>query len=147
MPTNLGEPTTIDWRGTPPHMLREDIPVWSIFMDKYGSLFLRVYYDTLVGGPWLTPEEEKDRLKWMWRYNNSKRPDIIAERETEVWIIEVATRPGLRAIGQLLTYSALWLEDPKINKLEKMVLVAQAIDTDLISAASKYGISTYIITL
>jgi len=145
MPTDLGKPYALDWRGHPPHMLRQDVPVWYRFLENWGSGFLNLYYDCLLGGPYLTQEEKKDPLKWMWRVNLAKRADAIAELENEVWIIEVAPDPGLRVIGQLQTYRALWLRDPKINKLETMILVSEVPNEDLFDAASMLGISIYIL--
>lgn len=147
MPTTLGDPFDIYWRGSPPHMLPPDVPVWYRFLEKWGHLFVNLYYDVLLGGPTLTPEQERDSYWRMWRATTSKRADAIAETHDEVWIIEVAQRPGLRAIGQLMTYLALWTEDPQIPKLEIPVLIAQYIDTDLIASAAKYGIRTYVMPL
>lgn len=144
MPTTLGRPYAVDWRGRPPHMLRPDVPVWYRFLEKWGHLFVNLYYDCLLGGPYLTPEEEKDPIKRMWRATTSKRADAIGETEKETWIIEVASSPGLRAVGQLQVYMALWQEDPKIAKIERPVLVCDVVDTDLISAAARYGIQTYV---
>jgi len=93
----------------------------------------------------LTPEEEADPFKKMWRYNTSKRADAIAETETEVWVIEVADYPGLRAVGQLNVYQTLWIEDPKIIKPEKMVLVSERVDVDLLAACGRFGIQVYIV--
>lgn len=125
-------------------MLSTDIPVWYRFLEKWGSLFTALYYDVLLGGPFLSPKQELDSYWRMWRANVSKRADAIAELENEVWIIEVAKRPGLRAIGQLMTYINLWIEDPKIEKLEIPVLVCEELDTDLISSAARYGMRTYV---
>ena len=144
MPTTLGKPFSVDWEGHPPHMLFPDVPVWYSWLAKYGQYIETLYYDCLLGGPWLSPEAMKDKLAYQWAYNNSKRADAIAEMKDEVWIIEVSTSPGLRAIGQLLSYMSLWIEDPKINKPEKMVLVCANLDTDLIACAARYGIITYV---
>ena len=145
MPTDLGRPYALDWRGDPPHMLSQDVPVWYRFLEKWGGSFLNLYYDCLLGGPYLNPEEQKDPLKRMWRVNLAKRADAIAELENEVWIIEVAPDPGLRILGQLIAYQALWLRDPKINKLDKMILVSEVPNEDLFDAASMHGVSIYII--
>ena len=91
----------------------------------------------------MTPEENLDPLKHMWRVNLAKRADAIAELKDEVWIIEVAPDPGLRVIGQLQTYRALWLRDPKINKIEKLILLSENFNKDLLDAASMYGITIY----
>lgn len=128
-------------------MLHTDIPVWYRFLEKWGLFFEKLYYDVLLGGPHLSPAREKDPMWRMWRANTAKRADAIAELENEVWIIEVARSPGLRAIGQLMTYLALWQEDPKIEKIEIPVLVCEVVDTDLIASAAKYGMRTYVTPL
>lgn len=145
MPTSLGPTYTLDWRGRPPHMLDQDIPVWYRFLDRYSALIDDLYYDVLLGGPFLTPEQQEDKFARMWRFNTSKRADAIAQTKDEVWIIEVASYPGLRAIGQLQVYQTLWLEDPKLFKPERLVLVAERIDNDLGAAAGKFGIQVYLI--
>jgi len=142
MPTFLGRPYATDWRGAPPHMLQTDVPVWYRFLASWGHLFTNLYYDCLLGGPHLAPHQVDDPYWKMWRANTSKRADAIAELEEEVWIIEVSQRPGLRAVGQLMVYLSLWVEDPKIEKPEKSVLICEHVDTDLIASAARYGIRT-----
>lgn len=145
MPTELGKRYEIAWRGKPPQMLETDHPVWYRFLDRYGQYFKALYYNCLLGGPFLTPEQEEDPLQRMWRFNTSKRADAIAELETEVWIIEVANYPGLRAVGQLLVYQTLWLEDPKILMPERLILVCERIDNDLGAACVRRGIQIYVV--
>ena len=93
----------------------------------------------------MTPEEEKDPMKRMWRANTAKRADAIGETEAEVWIVEVSNYPGMRAIGQLFTYQTLWLEDPRIAKIERLLLVCGRIDADIAAAAGKMGILVYVV--
>lgn len=145
MPTDLGRSYPLDWRGDPPHMLQADIPIWWRFLEKYGQAFQELYYDCLLGGPYMTPQELQDPYKKSWRILNSKRADAIAELDHQVWIIEVAKEPGLRAIGQVQVYRALWTRDPKIPKPEKCVLVADRINPDLLDAAGIYGVLVFIV--
>lgn len=145
MPTKTGRPYATSWLGSPPHMLHEDIPIWHKFLRKYGDFYPNIYYDVAVGGPFLSPEELKDPLKKMWQYNNSKRIDALIKLPNEVMIIEVTAQPGLRSIGQLLTYVALWQEDDPWGLIERPYLVCEAMDTDLLSAAAKFGITTFIV--
>lgn len=126
-------------------MLKPDIPVWWRFLDKYGSAIINLYYDCLLGGPPYSPGEEKDSMRRMWRVLISKRADAIAEVKDEVWIIEVSDDPGLRAIGQCVAYRSLWLRDPKIAKMEKMLLVCNKVDPDLFDVAGMQGIQIYLI--
>lgn len=125
-------------------MLKTDVPVWYRFLEKWGAPFVNLYYDVLLGGPFLSPEQEQDPYWRGWRANISKRADAIAELRDSVWIIEVAQRPGLRAVGQLQVYRSLWIEDPKIRKPESVLLVCQDIDKDLLASAAKFGILIYV---
>lgn len=126
-------------------MLPPDIPIWYRFLDTWKHEVKNLYLDCLLGGPWLSPEEERDPIKKSWRHVTSKRPDAIIETENEVWIIEVSANPGLRAMGQCVAYLALWLEDPVIIKPEKAVLVVETLDTDLGAACGKFGVQIYVV--
>jgi len=145
LPTDLGKAYPLTWRGSPPHMLPRDVPVWYRFLEKFGDPFIKIYYDVLLGGPFLTPEEMKDPLKRDWRILVSKRADVIAELLDKIWVIEVVHVAGMRSLGQVHTYHALWLRDPKIDKPARKVLVAETIDEDLLDAAGIQGISVFIV--
>lgn len=125
-------------------MLVPDVPVWWRWLEKYGHFLQALYYDAFLGGPFLTPDQWKDPMQRMWAANTAKRADAIAETETEVWIIEVTAYPGMRAIGQMFTYQTLWLEDPLIEKIERLVLVCERLDTDIGASAAKMGIQCYV---
>jgi len=131
MPTELGEPFEITWRGDPQQMLPADVPLWHRFLDRYASNFERFFYNVRVGGPDVSKIEGDEVLKRMWYLNTAKRIDAIGEKENELWIIEVASSPYLRAVGQMLTYRFLWDLDPKINKPVKDVLLCYYLDSDL----------------
>lgn len=126
-------------------MLDVDVPVWYRFLDKYSFMFDRVFYDAELGGPHYSEQQLKDPMSKMWRRVTSKRADAIVETPTEIWIIEVALSAGLRALGQLQTYHALYLEDPPILKRERLLLVCQTIDEDTAYAAAKHGILIYVV--
>lgn len=145
MPTDLGRKYSVYWKGKPPHMLQPDIPVWYRFLEGWRDNFIALYYDCLLGGPEAEPDEERDPMKRMWRALTSKRADAIAELDEELWLIEVSAYPGMRALGQLLTYHTLWLNDPKIDKPIKMVLVADQIDMDVKSSYSSCGIVLHLV--
>ena len=145
MPTEIGPSYSVLWRGKPPHMLAPDIPVWYRFLDEWKDHFINLYYDSLLGGPLLSPEERKDPMKRMWRALICKRTDAIAELKNEVWLIEVADHPEMRAVGQLITYEALWIEDPKIHKPHRKVLVANSIDPDIAAGLGKVGVMLYLV--
>lgn len=141
MPTELGDPFAITWRGDPQQMLPSDVPLWNLFLDRYASTFQRFYYNVRVGGPDLTNVVADEAMKRQWYASTAKRIDAIGEKKNEIWIIEVATSPYLRAVGQCLSYKFLWEEDPKIKKPATMILVCYFLDSDLTRILKHYGVS------
>jgi hypothetical protein len=140
MPTDLGEPFDITWRGDPQQMLPPDVPLWHLFLDRYAGNFERFFYNVRVGGPDISKIVADEAMKRMWYASTAKRIDAIGEKKNEIWIIEVASSPYLRAVGQCLSYKFLWEEDPKIDKPAKMVLLCYFIDSDLERILKHYGV-------
>lgn len=140
MPTTLGNEYSPLWRGNYPHMLEEDRPVWERFLNQYANLFERIYYDVRVGGVYPGPEYGDKKMRRSFYEVTAKRIDALGELRDEIWIMEVALHPGLRATGQLLTYRALWFDDIKILKPAKAVLVATSVDDDLRRALEINGV-------
>jgi hypothetical protein len=126
-------------------MLAEDMPVWDRFLSTNPTLFQRIYYDVKVGGLYPTDAGLDPKYAKMYFDVTAKRIDALGERENELWLIEVAAKPGLRATGQIMSYLALWHEDPKIMKPTIPVLVCQAVDADLKRALDFYGVLTRIV--
>jgi hypothetical protein len=131
MPTDLGEPFAVTWRGAPQQMLPPDVPLWHLFLDRHAWQFERFYYNVRVGGPDISQIKEDQAIANMWYAATAKRIDVIAEMKNQIWIIEVASAPYIRAVGQCLTYPFLWSLDPKISKPALMVLLCYYIDRDL----------------
>jgi len=140
MPTDLGEEFEITWRGYPQQMLPADVPLWHIFLDKFAWMFDRFFYNVRVGGPTFEGSDLDLAMAKMWYASTAKRIDCIGERKEDIWIIEVASSPYLRAVGQCLTYKLLWEEDRKIDKPAKMVLVCYFLDADLKKVLRKYSV-------
>lgn len=131
MPTDLGKPLPVTWRGAPQQMLPPDVPLWHLFLDRHAWEFERFYYNVRVGGPDISAIAGDLAIAKMWYAATAKRIDAIAEKKNELWIIEVASAPYIRAVGQCLTYPFLWNLDPKISKPAIMVLLCYYIDRDL----------------
>lgn len=121
-------------------MLPPDVPLWHLFLDKFAWMFQRFYYNVRVGGPDMTEVIADEAIKKMWYASTAKRIDAIGERDKDIWIIEVASSPYLRAVGQCLSYKFLWEEDPKIDKPARAVLLCYFLDSDLERILKHYGV-------
>lgn len=117
----------------------QDWPVWERFLNQYADRILQLYYDVKVGGKELDTTGLDPSMVKMWHATTAKRIDAIAEFKNEVWLIEVAAVPGLRAVGQLATYMSLYSEDPKFPLPAIPTLVAEQIDPDLEKTIKLYS--------
>jgi hypothetical protein len=140
MPTELGERFDVYWRGDPQQMLPADVPLWLRFLDLFGNRFDWFYYNVRVGGPDISKIDADPAMARMWYASTAKRIDAIGERRDELLIIEVASSPYLRAVGQCLSYKFLWDEDPKINKPVHVALICPYLDADLERILLHHGV-------
>jgi hypothetical protein len=145
MPTTLGKPFDVEWRGKPPHLLEIDTPVWYRFLKNHRPETINLHYDVYLGMHDMAREQLKDSMQRMWYYANAKRVDAVIETPTEIWLIEVSNILAIRAIGQALSYSVLYSQDPVIKKIERPVLVGEYMDLDLLGVAGKYGITVFLV--
>ncbi len=145
MPTTLGQEYSTSWRGKPPHMLAPDIPIWYRFLAQHAADFEKLYYDCRLGGTALPPGDRDDPMARMSHALLSKRADAIAETSNETWLIEVSASPGMRALGQLLTYHELWKQDPQLSKTIRLILVADQVDPDISPAYARHVIDVFLV--
>lgn len=138
----LGDPLTPEWRGKPPQMLNDDIPTWWQYLDsantpKFETLFYNVAMTAVEPGEIAGPASMRE----MWLYNVSKRVDVVAEFENNVHLIEVTSRAGVRALGQIMAYRWLWdYLQPRPGAVIPMI-VCQYGDPDILVMAPELGIT------
>lgn len=137
----LGEPFQPTWRGRPPAMLDADVPVWHAFLDRRGQEFTRFFYNVRITSEDLERRFPDPADRAIAIALLPKRIDAIGERGGDIWLIEVAETPGLRSLGQLLTYRTLWArEHPDQTGRLRMVLLARTCPADERLAAAAAGI-------
>jgi len=120
-------------------MLRPDYPVWERFLDKYAERIINLYYDVRVGEGGMDALHYDEKMAKMYRAVTAKRLDALIEFHDVVWLVEVSTGPGLRAIGQLAAYLALYVKDPKISKPTISMLICDRLDPDLKTTLALYS--------
>ena len=140
MPTELGPRYEVFDPINPPQMLPEDHPIWHKFRQIFGEIFTGFYYSVKVGGQDIQDPGIPENIRKSWYYSTAKRIDVVGETKDEVWIIEVAANPGLRAVGQIVTYASLWALDPKINKKAVSAIVVDTMEQDLRFACMVQGV-------
>jgi len=138
----IGDPLPTTWRGRPPQMLAADTPLWFRYLDRPGQLpYKNLYYNVAMTSVDPGDIPGAPALIEMWMYNISKRIDVIAELENEVHIIEVTSRAGVRALGQIITYHDLYEYTKPLLKPATPVIVCDYADPDILWMAQNLGIT------
>ena len=124
-----------------PHMAPQDIPVWEAFLREQASQFTAFDYDVRVGkgidpGPTYNDETRQDAILL-----TQKRIDAVGFRDNEVWIIEVKPQASISALGQLLTYTELFIAYKKPDLTVRSVVVCNSVDQEVRDIFKKHNIT------
>jgi len=90
-----------------PHFEKHDAVIWERFLDVYGAQFEQVAYNVALGGVRLEQEDIDPAARAGWQYTTALRPDVIALRGQDVWLIEVKPSARASALGQALCYAVM----------------------------------------
>lgn len=128
-----------------PHMKPEDVAVWERFINKDPYFFDFCDYDVPCGQG--APQDPKlpENIQYDGKILTQKKIDVIAYRGDFQYIIEVKPIADTRALGQILTYHALYTKDhPELATVEKMI-VCGAIERELDVMFRDNGIITEVV--
>jgi hypothetical protein len=125
-------------------MSPEDVRIWDRYLPLIRDQVSAMYFDVGLGSGATLPETEPENYRRMWKRNTQKRADVLAVVDNELWLIELRYAASSSAIGRLLMYRLLYLQDPKLGKSLRLILVTDQYDADVELAATAAGI-TYLI--
>jgi len=63
-----------------------------------------------------------------------KKIDVLVERETEDWIMELKGQMDMKMLGQLMTYKNIYQTRVKMGRKVKLVAVVEKADEELMDA-------------
>jgi len=129
---------------TYPHMLAEDTAVWSKYLASPLVSIKEVWYDVHVGMGIPLPAEASDMDKRIAAGISRKRIDVVARVGGGFWIIEVKPRANMVALGQVLTYSRLFIAEYRPAGEVWPVIVCDSADEDLVSQFDELGVAVVV---
>ena len=114
-----------------PHLLPIDIPVWERWLEIHRLEYDQIEYDVRVGEGRPAPPFYPLNSQKMAMDLSMRRIDAVAHTPTEITVIEITKRAGLKAVGQLLVYPILYrlTFDPPVPI--RPLLVTEEINTDI----------------
>jgi len=94
-----------------PHMLSEDIEVWTRYLTNPISSIVEVWYDVHVGGGIKVGDQADALTQKIALGVGRKRIDVIARVGGGFWVVELKPYASMAALGQIITYSRLFIEE------------------------------------
>lgn len=77
-------------------------------------------------------------------YSSRKRIDVVGVFGGQVTLVEAKARIEPSALGQILTYRKLWMQDnPGVGE-PRLVLIGRYSDTDTVDACTAHGVNVFI---
>jgi len=124
-----------------PHMLAEDVTVWSLFLRKNPGLLQKVWYDVKVGAPMPLPVGATDIQRLVALGVSRKRIDVVGLTFTGLWVIEVKPYGNMVALGQAIAYTGLFKKEYEVAVAVSPVVVCASVDKDLIAEFERQNVN------
>jgi len=124
-------------------MMWQDTGVWTRFLEGEHPWINRVWYDVHVGkGVNVGPDsDELDRR--IARGLTRKRIDVVAEVGGGYWVVEVKPFGGMVALGQVMTYSRLFVQEYRVDAAVVPVVVCDVVDRDVMGDFEAVGVGVF----
>jgi hypothetical protein len=127
------------------HMLPQEVKIWDAFIDRFGLPVGEVSYDVHLGEGAAVDPDWPSWMKTMVRALSTHRVDVAVERPDEVLIIEIKKYAGMSAVGQLVGYEALWLQQEGTTRPVGLVCVCEAAEADMVTVFAFYEIELIVL--
>ena len=114
-----------------PHLLPADCDLWERFLDENPKRFSHIDYDVRVGFGRDPGHSFDSNLRQMAIDLSQRRIDAVGHSDGVLHIIEIATVPGLRALGQLIAYPTLYQQTFSPTQSLVPLLIAEVLQADI----------------
>lgn len=112
-------------------MSEEDYEIWKKWREKALAGAKWMWFDVGVGKGIEVVGKWPDYIVRSWTRITQKRIDVVIQKEAEVWIVELRHSATANAVGRLLMYDMLYMDDPVLGLNRKLVLVTDRKDEDM----------------
>ncbi|MBA7694203.1 hypothetical protein ES703_102810 [subsurface metagenome] len=127
-----------------PHMLSEDVTVWSKFLAGVNLTIKEVWYDVHVGQGVLLPVGADDMDKRIARGITRKRIDAVCHVGGGYWVVEVKPVANMYALGQALSYARLFAKEYVVDGEIWPIVVCAQLDEDLVDEFDELGVGLFV---
>lgn len=128
-----------------PHMSPTEEKLWDRYLRWSPHEFLRLAYDLHLGDHAPLDPTWPEWLVRLVKATSRKRVDVIGETADVVYIFEVKDRADMSALGQLLVYEALYIEEYRPTKPIKKVVITDRLGYSMARVFPEFDIEVIIV--
>jgi len=145
MPTTIRRKYGGKYRGEADRIPEPEQSLWRRFKEYIPDDTINIYFDVGLGKGKKTNENVEENIRKNWYLLTQKRADVILVNKESVLIIELKGQAQSSALGTLLMYKKLYLEDPVLGKNVEVALVTDVLDDDTKGMCEDMGINYIIV--
>lgn len=123
-----------------PGMTSIETEIAKAWVRNHGDDYDRLEFNVRLGKATAVPDSYDESIQRLSAAVTRQRADIVAWFEYSVDIIEVKPRAKTSAIGQLLGYRHLWLDDHPNIPVRRLVVVARDMDDNVATVYSRENV-------
>ncbi len=127
------------------HLLKPDAKLMEEFLLQFPDLYSHIDYDVHVGLGRDPGPDFDDNIRQMAIQLSQRRIDAVAHAKDHIDIIEITLEAGLTALGQLMTYTPLYVAMFEPSKIVRPLLVTRKFATDVEFAYTLRNIPSIVI--
>jgi len=127
------------------HLLPKEREIWARFLPTIQFDAIRVDYDIHLGKGNPVPPGTPEYVRQQAQATTRKRCDAVAWFSESIVIYEVKDRAGMSAVGQLLNYKRLFVEEYKPALSVRMAVVCDRLEPDVLGSYEEAGIEVYVV--
>ena len=128
-----------------PHLSENESRIWTRFIEQNPNFAESVDYDICVGGETELPEELDEEWERNARYLGAYKIDAVAYRGGKHFVIEIRTRAGPSALGNIITYMALYQVKVGGEADAEPVIVTDAERPNIRELCAEHDIDFYVV--
>lgn len=140
-PAQLLQQERLRWPG----MLPAEVLIFQNWLNLYGANFDTIDGNVRIGAGYDPGASWPDYIRKMAADNSKLRIDAVGYNGGKPTIIEVKRRAGASAIGQLVTYEAVWIKDFPATPAPALLLVTDQLQQNMLPVLEKAGIQLAVV--
>lgn len=122
-------------------MMAEDSAVWTRYLKNPLVAIKEVWYDVHVGRQVPTPDGPGSQGFRIAAGLTRKRIDVVAAVAGGFWLVEVKPYASYLAVGQVVTYLSLFLQEYDARGEVWGVIVCDQVDPDIVDMSESMGVA------